>query len=173
MKHTESEVDLAAKTVTAAGHREIRLTPTEWHILEILVRNAGKLVDQRRLLQEVWGPAYRTKTNYLRVYLAPGASGTAASMRPWTDGLKRRGFDATPIQLPRGTTERAIPVYRAAVVPGPGVVIGGRGGIGCREGARIASRRGFNRVRPIDCGGETYRYEGWRGGEPWRIRCVA
>ncbi len=51
---------------------------------------------------------------------------------------------------------------------GPGVVVGG--GIGCREGARIASRRGFNRVRPIDCGGETYRYEGWRGGEPWRIR---
>ena len=53
---------------------------------------------------------------------------------------------------------------------GPGVVIGGRGGIGCREGARIASRRGFNRVRPVDCGGGTYRYEGWRGGEPWRIR---
>ena len=70
----------------------------------------------------------------LRVYLAPGASGTAASMRPWTDGLKRRGFDATPIQLPRGTTERAIPVYRAAVVPGPGVVIGGQS-----FGGRIAS----------------------------------
>jgi hypothetical protein len=52
---------------------------------------------------------------------------------------------------------------------GPGVVVVG-GGIGCREGARIATRRGFNRVRPIDCGGETYRYEGWRGGEPWRIR---
>jgi hypothetical protein len=53
---------------------------------------------------------------------------------------------------------------------GPGVVVGVGGRIGCREGARIASRRGFNRVRPIDCGGETYRYEGWRGGEPWRIR---
>ena len=52
---------------------------------------------------------------------------------------------------------------------GPGVVVVG-GGIGCREGARNATRRGFNRVRPIDCGGETYRYEGWRGGEPWRIR---
>jgi hypothetical protein len=47
------------------------------------------------------------------------------------------------------------------------------GGIGCREGARIAARRGFNRVRPIDCGGETYRYEGWRGGEPWRIRIAS
>ena len=53
---------------------------------------------------------------------------------------------------------------------GPGVVVGVGGGIGCREGARIASRRGFNRVRPIDCGGESHRYEGWRGGEPWRIR---
>src|SRR5262245_57293592 len=58
--------------------------------------------------------------------------------------------------------------YYATPWWGPGVVVGG--GIGCREGARIASRRGFNRVRPIDCGGETYRYEGWRGGEPWRIR---
>ena len=62
-------VDLAAKRVTAdAG--EIRLTPTEWHIVETLVRNAGKLVTQRQLLQEVWGPQYEKETNYLRVYLA-------------------------------------------------------------------------------------------------------
>jgi two-component system, OmpR family, KDP operon response regulator KdpE len=62
-------VDLAAKTVTRAGD-EVRLTPTEWHILEVLIRNSGKLVGQRQLLQEVWGPAYGTETNYLRVYLA-------------------------------------------------------------------------------------------------------
>jgi two-component system KDP operon response regulator KdpE len=62
-------VDLAARQVsTAAG--PVRLTPTEWHILEILVRHPGKLVSQRRLLQEVWGPAYGTETNYLRVYMA-------------------------------------------------------------------------------------------------------
>jgi two-component system KDP operon response regulator KdpE len=62
-------VDLAAKRVrTAAG--EVRLTPTEWHIVELLVRNEGKLVTQRRLLQEVWGPQYEKETNYLRVYLA-------------------------------------------------------------------------------------------------------
>jgi two-component system KDP operon response regulator KdpE len=62
-------VDLAAKRVrTAAG--EVRLTPTEWHIVEMLVRNAGKLVTQRHLLQEVWGPQYEKETNYLRVYLA-------------------------------------------------------------------------------------------------------
>jgi two-component system KDP operon response regulator KdpE len=62
-------VDLAAKRVTTATG-EIRLTPTEWHIVETLVRNAGKLVTQRQLLQEVWGPQYEKETNYLRVYLA-------------------------------------------------------------------------------------------------------
>jgi two-component system KDP operon response regulator KdpE len=62
-------VDLAAKRVRAADG-EIRLTPTEWHVVEVLVRNAGKLVSQRQLLQEVWGPQYGTETNYLRVYLA-------------------------------------------------------------------------------------------------------
>ena len=44
------------------------------------------------------------------------------------------------------------------------------GGIGCNEGARIVSRRGFNRVVPMDCGGDFYTYRGWRGGGPWRIR---
>jgi two-component system, OmpR family, KDP operon response regulator KdpE len=62
-------VDLAAKRVTSQDG-EVRLTPTEWHIVEVLVRNAGKLVTQRQLLQEVWGPQYEKETNYLRVYLA-------------------------------------------------------------------------------------------------------
>ncbi|MDH6578626.1 response regulator [Kitasatospora sp. MAP5-34] len=67
---TESfTVDLAAKKVNRDG-ADVRLTPTEWHLLEVLVRNAGRLVSQTQLLQEVWGPAYRTETNYLRVYLA-------------------------------------------------------------------------------------------------------
>jgi two-component system KDP operon response regulator KdpE len=67
---TESfTVDLAAHRVeTPAG--QVRLTPTEWHILEVLVRHPGQLVGQRQLLQEVWGPAYSTETNYLRVYLS-------------------------------------------------------------------------------------------------------
>jgi two-component system, OmpR family, KDP operon response regulator KdpE len=63
-------VDLAAKQVTRGDSGTIRLTPTEWQILEILVRNAGRLVTQRQLLHEVWGPAYETEGNYLRVYLA-------------------------------------------------------------------------------------------------------
>jgi two-component system KDP operon response regulator KdpE len=62
-------VDLTAKRVTTPAG-EIRLTPTEWHIVEVLVRNAGKLVTQRQLLQEVWGPQYEKETNYLRVYMA-------------------------------------------------------------------------------------------------------
>ena len=62
-------VDLAAKRVRGTNG-EIRLTPTEWHVVEVLVRNPGKLVSQRQLLQEVWGSQYETETNYLRVYLA-------------------------------------------------------------------------------------------------------
>ncbi|MFF4650415.1 response regulator [Streptomyces sp. NPDC001380] len=62
-------VDLAAKKVRRAD-ADVRLTPTEWHLLEVLVRNRGRLVTQTQLLQEVWGPAYRTETNYLRVYMA-------------------------------------------------------------------------------------------------------
>jgi two-component system KDP operon response regulator KdpE len=63
-------VDLAARRVTRTGGADVRLTPTEWHLLEVLVRNAGRLVSQRQLLQEVWGPRYGSETNYLRVYLA-------------------------------------------------------------------------------------------------------
>ena len=62
-------VDLAAKRVTRDG-QDVRLTPTEWQVLEILVRNSGRLVTQRHLLQEVWGQSYETESNYLRVYMA-------------------------------------------------------------------------------------------------------
>ncbi|MCI3220788.1 response regulator [Streptomyces sp. NP-1717] len=62
-------VDLVAKKVHREG-RDVRLTPTEWHLLEVLVRNTGRLVSQKQLLQEVWGPSYGTETNYLRVYMA-------------------------------------------------------------------------------------------------------
>jgi len=64
-----NSIDLSAKRVSNQDG-EVRLTPTEWQLLELLVRNAGKLVSQRQILQTVWGPAYTTETNYLRVYLA-------------------------------------------------------------------------------------------------------
>jgi two-component system KDP operon response regulator KdpE len=63
-------VDLAARTVVRADGAAVHLTPTEWGILELLVRHRGRLVDQKRLLREVWGPRYGSETHYLRVYLA-------------------------------------------------------------------------------------------------------
>jgi two-component system KDP operon response regulator KdpE len=62
-------LDLAAKKAHRGGE-EVRLTPTEWHLVEVLVRHPGRLVAQRQLLQEVWGPQYETETNYLRVFMA-------------------------------------------------------------------------------------------------------
>jgi len=62
-------VDLAAKRVIRDG-ADVRLTPTEWQLLEILVRNRGRLVTQKQLLHDVWGPAYGSESNYLRVYVA-------------------------------------------------------------------------------------------------------
>ncbi|WP_030771836.1 MULTISPECIES: response regulator [unclassified Streptomyces] len=62
-------IDLLAKKARRGGEN-IRLTPTEWHLLEVLIRNRGRLVGQRQLLREVWGASYRTQTNYLRVYMA-------------------------------------------------------------------------------------------------------
>ena len=79
-------VDLAAKRVTrqaavsagggpvgAAGSAppdDIRLTPTEWHLLEVLLRNPGKLLSRSQLLTEVWGPGYADATGNLRLYMA-------------------------------------------------------------------------------------------------------
>ena len=62
-------IDLARRTVTRAGAL-VKLTPTEWHLLQVLVSRPGRLVTQAQLLQEVWGPAYSRHTNYLRVYMA-------------------------------------------------------------------------------------------------------
>lgn len=67
------EVDLVAKKVRRRGPEgrsiEVHLSPTEWGVLEHLVRHPGMLVTQQQLLHEVWGPAYGTEGHYLRVYL--------------------------------------------------------------------------------------------------------
>jgi two-component system, OmpR family, KDP operon response regulator KdpE len=79
-------VDLAAKRVTRAAGcgsgdepgvepgaepgTDIRLTPTEWHLLEVLLRHPGKLLNQQYLLKEVWGPGYADATGNLRLYMA-------------------------------------------------------------------------------------------------------
>jgi two-component system KDP operon response regulator KdpE len=62
-------IDLAAKRVIRDGE-EVKLTPTEWQLLEVLARNRGKLVSQHQLLHEVWGPAYHDETGNLREYVA-------------------------------------------------------------------------------------------------------
>ncbi|CAN5417089.1 response regulator [soil metagenome] len=75
IRTADFQVDLAAKRVTSCNADgtpgdEIRLTPIEWALVEQLVRNPGRLVSQRQLLHEVWGPQYDDETNYLRVHLA-------------------------------------------------------------------------------------------------------
>ena len=66
-------VDLVAHRVTVAsgdGSQEVRLTPTEWHLIEVLMRYPGKLLSHRQLLAEVWGPGYESAEGNLRVYMA-------------------------------------------------------------------------------------------------------
>jgi len=62
------EVDLARRRVTRAGE-QVHLTRTELSLLELFVRNPGKLLTQELLLRSVWGPQYGTESNYLRVYV--------------------------------------------------------------------------------------------------------
>jgi two-component system KDP operon response regulator KdpE len=64
----DATIDLAAHKVTRDG-TEVRLTPTEWHLLEVLVRHPGRLLSQRNLLAEVWGPGYETAQGNLRLYM--------------------------------------------------------------------------------------------------------
>ena len=61
-------IDVAAREATRAG-TAVRLTPTEWQVLEVLLRRPGRLVPRADLLHEVWGPGYDRETNYLRTYL--------------------------------------------------------------------------------------------------------
>jgi Transcriptional regulatory protein, C terminal len=101
--HTDDfDVDLAGKRVTISNG-EIRLTPTEWAIVEILVRNPGKLVSQRQLLQEVWGPQYEKETT------------TYASISP------RSARSSSPIRRSRASSSRkpdGLPV-RADMIVAP------------------------------------------------------
>ena len=62
-------VDLATRRVTKAG-ADVHLTPTEWQLLEILVRHPGTLLSRQRLLRSAWGPGYETADGSLRLYMA-------------------------------------------------------------------------------------------------------
>ncbi|GAB3178159.1 two-component system KDP operon response regulator KdpE [Micromonospora palomenae] len=66
-RHT---INLADRTVARDDGAEVKLTPTQWAMLEKLLRHPGKLISQRQLLHDVWGPEYQQETNYLRQYMA-------------------------------------------------------------------------------------------------------
>ena len=64
-----NQADRTVARQTASSPASIRLTPTEWHLLEVLLRHPGKLMSQRQLLAEVWGPGYADATGNLRLYM--------------------------------------------------------------------------------------------------------
>ncbi|MEP6815725.1 MAG: response regulator [Marmoricola sp.] len=69
----DASIDLPARRVTLRnddGEVDVRLTPTEWHLLEVLLRHPGRLLSQKQLLAEVWGPGYETAQGNLRLYMA-------------------------------------------------------------------------------------------------------
>ena len=65
----EVEVDLTSRIVRRKGN-EVKLTATEYSLLRLFVKNAGRVLTHRQILQEVWGPSYSEQTHYLRVYVA-------------------------------------------------------------------------------------------------------
>jgi two-component system KDP operon response regulator KdpE len=75
VRTADFRLDLATKQAVRTGaadgsHEEVRLTPIEWGLVEVMVRNAGRLVPRAELLREVWGPEHEQDTNYLRVHIA-------------------------------------------------------------------------------------------------------
>ena len=85
------EVDRAARIVRRAGS-EVHLTPTEYRLLLVLVNNAGRVLTQRQLLREVWGPAHSDQSHYLRIYM----------------GHLRQKLEADPAQPRHLLTETAV-----------------------------------------------------------------
>ena len=104
-------LDVTDSRATRDGE-EIHLTPTEWRIVEVLARRRGRLVRQAELLTAVWGPAYDTQTNYLRVHMAsirrkleadpgrPGALRHRAGDGLPLPGLSRGACNAGLVALP-------------------------------------------------------------------------
>lgn len=93
----EVEFDRAARLVRRAG-AEVHLTPTEYRLLSVLVANAGRVLTQRQLLREVWGPSHTQQSHYLRIYM----------------GHLRQKLEADPAQPKHLLTETAVG-YRLVV----------------------------------------------------------
>ena len=90
----------------------------------------------------------------IRVYLGHGASGTAASMRPWVDGLRERGIEAHAVDLPKRKAEDAVAAFEAQVPDEPGLVLGGHS-----FGGRVASLAVAG-VRVAGASARTHAYAG-------------
>ncbi|SOD23084.1 two-component system, OmpR family, KDP operon response regulator KdpE [Variovorax sp. YR752] len=93
----EIELDRAARLVRRSGV-EVHLTPTEYRLLSVLVANAGRVLTQRQLLREVWGPSHSDQSHYLRIYM----------------GHLRQKLEADPAQPRHLLTETAVG-YRLVV----------------------------------------------------------
>ncbi len=87
----EIEMDRAARIVRRGG-AEVHLTPTEYRLLSVLANNAGRVLTQRQLLREVWGPAHSDQSHYLRIYM----------------GHLRQKLEADPAQPRHLLTETAV-----------------------------------------------------------------
>jgi predicted alpha/beta-hydrolase family hydrolase len=94
----------------------------------------------------------------MRIYLGHGASGSAASMTPWIDGLRTRGIEAHALTLPRGTAERALAAFESQVPDAPDVVVGGHS-----FGGRVAS---------LSAAGAGHGEGGWLPGAPRRYAAL-
>ncbi|HYO44620.1 MAG TPA: alpha/beta family hydrolase [Candidatus Limnocylindrales bacterium] len=87
----------------------------------------------------------------LRIFLGHGAAGSAATMAPWVDGLRERGYEAHALTLPRRKAELAIAAFEAQVPDEPGVVVGGHS-----FGGRVASLSAAGVGRPDGRPGRQY-----------------
>ena len=96
-----------------------------------------------------------TVARMLRIFLGHGAAGSAASMAPWVDGLRARGFEAFALDLPRRRAEAAVAALEAQVPDGPGVVVGGHS-----YGGRVASLSAAGVGPPRADGDAPRRYAG-------------
>jgi len=118
-------IDLAAKTVSRDDGEAVRLTPTEWHLLEVLLRNPGKLLTQRQLLTDVWGPGYADASGNLRLYMAQ----------------LRRKLEPDPAR-PRWLLTEPGMGYRYQPSPGSGNEDGEASAAGARDGSAAPARDG-------------------------------
>ena len=101
---------------------EVHLTPTEWGMLEMLVRNRGKLVGREELLKEVWGPAYAKETHYLRVYLAQLRRKLEDDPSHPVHLLTEAGMGYRFQEYPRARRKAPIPAFAALSSAGHGIM---------------------------------------------------